>query len=189
MPNWKSMLGGAALAAALLAGSCQADVADKQANGFSLDEKYQIKAAPEKVYAAMIDPSRWWNSAHTFSGDAKNMTFDARAGGCWCETLPNGGGVVHMTVVNIVPGKLVRMRGALGPFQSTAMEGAMNVTFTPKDGGTALEVSYNLGGYVNGGFDALATTADGVIKLQFYRLKQLVETGSADTPRPEGEQP
>jgi hypothetical protein len=65
----------------------------------------------------------------------------------------------------------------------------MNVTFKPKDGGTLLEVSYNLGGYVNGGFDVLATSADGVLNLQFYRLKQLIETGSADTPRPQGEQP
>jgi uncharacterized protein YndB with AHSA1/START domain len=188
----KSMLGGAGLALALLAmqsATCRAEVVDKQANGFALQEKYQIKAAPEKVYAAMIEPSRWWNSAHTFSGDAKNLTLDARAGGCWCETLPGGGSALHMTVVNVVPGKLVRMRGALGPFQPTGMDGAMNVTFKPKDGGTLLEVSYNLGGYVNGGFDVLATSADGVLNLQFYRLKQLIETGSADTPRPQGEQP
>jgi uncharacterized protein YndB with AHSA1/START domain len=185
----KSLLGGCAVASVLLAGVCQAEVADKQPNGFSLDEKYQIKASPEKVYEAMIQPQRWWHSSHTFSGDAKNLTFDARAGGCWCETLPGGGSALHMTIVNIVPGKLVRMRGALGPFQSTGMEGAMNVTFKPKNGGTELEVTYNLGGYINGGFDALAGAADGVVNLQFYRLKQLIETGSADTPRPKGEQP
>ena len=191
MLSVKSVLSGAVVALALITMQCaaHAEVADKQPNGFSLDEKYQVKAAPDKVYEAMIQPSRWWSSAHTFSGDAKNMTFDARAGGCWCETLPNGGSVLHMTIVNIVPGKLVRLRGALGPFQSTGMEGAMNVIFTPKNGGTELEVSYNLGGYVNGGFDVLATSADGVLNLQFYRLKQLIETGSADTPRPQGEQP
>ncbi len=84
------------------------------------------------------------------------MTFDARAGGCWCETLPGGGGVLHMTVVFVAPGKMLRLRGALGPFQSTGMDGAMTITLDPaKDGGTALELSYNLGGYVWGGYGAL----------------------------------
>ena len=191
MLSVRPVLSGAIVALALITMQCatHAEVADKQPNGFSLDETETINAPPDKVYAALIDPSKWWDSAHTFSGDAKNMTFDARAGGCWCETLPNGGSVLHMTIVNIAPGKLVRLRGALGPFQSTGMEGAMNVVFTPKNGGTELEVSYNLGGYVNGGFDVLATSADGVLNLQFYRLKQLIETGSADTPRPKGEQP
>lgn len=190
MPNIKPVLSGAIVALVLITMQCaaHAEVSDKQPNGFSLYEKYQVKATPDKVYEAMIQPSRWWSSAHTFSGDAKNMTFDARAGGCWCETLPNGGSVLHMTIVNIAPGKLVRLRGALGPFQSTGMEGAMNIVLVPKNGGTELRVVYNLGGFVAGGYGALPQSADGVLNLQFYRLKQLIETGSADTPRPKGEQ-
>jgi uncharacterized protein YndB with AHSA1/START domain len=187
-----SMLGGAGVAAALLtmqAESCRAEVVDQQANGFSLQQRLTIKATPDKVYAALIDPSKWWDSAHTFSGDAKNLTFDARAGGCWCETLKSGGSVQHMAVIYADPGKLLRLHGALGPFQSTGMDGTMNIVLAPQGDGTSLTVAYNLGGYIWGGYQSLPKTADGVLGLQFYRLKQLIETGSAATPRPAGEQP
>jgi uncharacterized protein YndB with AHSA1/START domain len=188
----KSMLGGAGLALALItlqAATCHAEVVDQQANGFSLQQRLTINAPPDKVYAALIDPSKWWDSAHTYSGDAKNMTFDARAGGCWCETLKSGGSVQHMTVIFADPGKLLRLHGAIGPFQSTGMDGTMNIVFEPKGAATNLIVAYNLGGYVWGGYQQLPKSADGVLGLQFYRLKQFIETGSASTPRPKGEQP
>jgi hypothetical protein len=94
-----------------------------------------------------------------------------------------------MTVVNVIPGKLLRLRGALGPFQSTGMDGAMNFVLTAKGQGTELQLVYNIGGYTWGGYQALPTTADGVLGLQVYRLKQLIETGSPNTPRPAGEKP
>ena len=187
MKMTKSML--VALAAVLMAGSVRAEVVEQTANGFSLQEHVTIAAAPDKVYAELIQPAHWWSSSHTFSGDAKNMTFDARAGGCWCETLKDGGSVLHMSVINVVPGKLLRMRGALGPFQSTGMDGAMNIVLTAKGKSTEVALVYNLGGYVWGGYQALPASADGVLGLQIYRLKQLIETGSADTPRPAGEKP
>jgi len=187
MQNVKAMLSGAAVAFALVAMQCAAhgEVVDQQPNGFSLQEKEQIAAPPDKVYAALIDIGSWWSNAHTMSGDAKNMTLDARAGGCWCETLPKtGGSVQHMTVVYANPGDMLRMRGALGPFQATGMEGAMNIVLTPNKQGTLVEIVYNLGGYVLNGYQSLPTSADGVLGLQLFRLKQLIETGSANTPRP-----
>jgi uncharacterized protein YndB with AHSA1/START domain len=167
----------------------RAEVVEQTANGFSLQEHVTIAAAPDKVYAELIQPAHWWSSSHSFSGDAKNMTLDARAGGCWCETLKDGGSALHMTVINAVPGKLLRMRGALGPFQSTGMDGAMNIVLTLKGKTTEVALVYNLGGYVLGGYGAVPQSADGVLGLQIYRLKQLIETGSADTPRPAGEKP
>ena len=174
----KAIFGGAALAV-VLAGGGHCEVADLQSNGFTLDQKIDIQAPPDKVYAALLEPGKWWSAAHTFSGDAKNMTLDARPGGCWCETLPNGGGVMHMTVVYVDPGKMLRLRGALGPFQSTGMDGTMTVTVDAKKaGGTALEWSYSLGGYIWGGYGPLPGSADGVLNQQVRRLKSYVETGS-----------
>jgi uncharacterized protein YndB with AHSA1/START domain len=189
MPSLKATLSGAAMALALIAtqGPAGAEVVDQQANGFVLQEKEQVAATPEKIYAALIEPSTWWNRAHTFSGDPRNMTLDARAGGCWCEKLPkSGGSVLHMTVINADPGRLLRMRGALGIFQSSGMDGTLNIVLTPNKTGTATQVEfvYNLSGYVWGGYQSLPKTADGVLGLQLFRLKQLIETGSADTPRP-----
>jgi uncharacterized protein YndB with AHSA1/START domain len=178
-------------AAAFLAATsgAWAEVVEQTANGFSLQEHVTIAAAPDKIYAELIQPAHWWSSSHTLSGDARNMMLDAHAGGCWCETLKDGGSVLHMTVVNVVPGKLLRLRGALGPFQSTGMDGTMNIVLTPKGKATDVALVYNLGGYVWGGYQALPAAADGVLGLQIYRLKQLIETGSADTPRPAGEKP
>ncbi|MBV8976695.1 MAG: ATPase [Alphaproteobacteria bacterium] len=190
MLHWSLALG--IVAAGLASAPSRAAVVDQQPNGFSLQEHETIAAAPDKVWAELIQPAHWWNKAHTFSGDSKNLTLEAKAGGCWCETLADGGSVLHMTVVYAAPGKLLRLRGALGPFQSTGMDGAMNVVLEPGDKEkktTKLTVVYNLGGYVWGGYQALPASADGVLNLQFYRLKQLIETGSPDTPRPAGEKP
>jgi uncharacterized protein YndB with AHSA1/START domain len=87
----------------LFACVAQGAVADIAANGFTIRIETHIAAAPDKVYAALIEPARWWASDHTFSGDAKNLHVDAKAGGCWCETLPGGGSVLHLTVVNADP--------------------------------------------------------------------------------------
>ena len=50
-------MGGAAIAAALVTAQCaaHAEVVDQQANGFSLQEKEQIAATPDKVYAAQAE--------------------------------------------------------------------------------------------------------------------------------------
>src|SRR5882724_13417018 len=83
----------------LIAGPSRGTVSDVASNGFTLKIDTHIAASPDKVYAALIEPARWWSSDHTFSGDANNLHLEARAGGCWCETLPNGGSVTHLTVV------------------------------------------------------------------------------------------
>jgi uncharacterized protein YndB with AHSA1/START domain len=160
--------------------AARAEVLDVQPNGFSVQEKVEIAASPDKVYETLIQPAKWWSSGHTFSGDAKNMTLDARAGGCWCETLPNGGSALHMTVVQVQPGKLLRLRGALGPFQSTGMEGALNIVLEANGKATTLTMTYNIGGYVWGGYGALPKAADGVLNVQTKRLKKFIETGTPD---------
>ncbi len=102
-----------------------AEVISVASNGFEVGETAHTSAAADKVYAEMLTPAHWWSSDHTFSGSAANLVLDARAGGCWCETLANGGSVEHLTVVFVSPGKMLRMRGALGPFQSLTVDGVM----------------------------------------------------------------
>ncbi len=179
----KPLLGGAALALVLIAltlASAHAGVADQSATGFSLEETARIAAPPDKVYAALIEPARWWSPEHTFSGSAANLTLDARAGGCWCETLAGGGSVLHLMVVFADPGKMLRLRGALGPLQGTGMDGAMSIALKADGAATDLTLTYNLGGYMKGGFDGLPQGADGVLADQVLRLKRFVETGSPE---------
>lgn len=174
---------GAALAAISIA-NAQAAVTSATASELALSETAHVAASPDKVYAALIHPSRWWGSEHTFSGKAANMSLEAKAGGCWCEKLPRGGSAQHMTVVYVDPGKKLRLRGALGPFQGMAVDGAMTWTIEPADGGSDVTVTDNLSGSVDGGFQSLAPTVDGVLGEQIARLKQFIETGSPDGAKP-----
>jgi uncharacterized protein YndB with AHSA1/START domain len=153
-------------------------VSDVAANGFTVTIDTHIAASPDKVYATLIQPAHWWGSGHTFSADAKNLHLDAKAGGCWCETLPNGGSVLHMTVVYVDPGKALRLRGALGPFQGMAVDGALTWKLKAAGGGTDVSTTYTLGGYNKEGFATLSQAADGVLSQQMSSLKEVLETAS-----------
>ena len=180
MPPTINMVFAAALTVASLAAEpAAAEVLSTAGNGFEIRETAHSAASPDKVYAALLLPARWWSPDHTFSGNAANLVLQARAGGCWCETLPNGGSVEHMRVLFVSPGKILRLRGALGPFQALAVDGVM--TFTMKGGadGTDISLSYAVGGYAKDGFDALAKGADHVLGEQLERLMKLVDGGPA----------
>lgn len=178
-----SLILGVSVACVLIAASARGAVDSVSENGFALSGTTHVAATPEQVYQAFLTPSHWWSPVHSFSHDAANLTLDAKAGGCWCETLPGGGSVLHMTVVNVVPGQSIRLRGALGPFQSMGVDGAMTVAFKPAGDGTDVNLTYALGGYAKGGFADLSKAGDGVLAEALARLKSFVETGSPETAR------
>lgn len=162
-----------------------AAVADVASNGFTIKVEQEIAAPPDKVYAALIDPARWWSSDHTFSGSAANLSLDPRAGGCFCEKLPGGGSVLHLTVLQVMPGKLLRLVGMLGPFQSIAGNGALTWTLKAAAAGTHLEMTYQIAGSTNmsmngKGYDFWSKGADGMLSAQVVRLARVSETGKAD---------
>jgi uncharacterized protein YndB with AHSA1/START domain len=157
-----------------------ATVVDIAANGFTVQVAAHISAPPKKVYAALINPAHWWASDHTFSGHAANLTLDAKAGGCWCEKLAGGGSAVHMTVVHVDPGNGLTLRGALGPFQSYGIDGAMTWTLKASGDGTDLSLTYALGGYFKDGTAQWSKGADGVLTVQVARMKRLLEAGSPE---------
>jgi len=157
-----------------------AAVNDAVANGFSVGQTLQIAASPPQVYAQLIVPAHWWSSAHTFSHRAENLILDAKAGGCWCEALPNGGSVQHLIVVNAVPGQSLVLRGALGPLQGQGVDGALSITLKPMAGGTELSFTYNVGGYRKDGLQNFAAPVDRVLGEQMERLKSVLETGSPE---------
>jgi uncharacterized protein YndB with AHSA1/START domain len=163
-----------------LAGPAAAAVVDAQPSGFEVRETAQIAAPPERVYAAIGEVGRWWMSQHTYSGDAKNLTLDLHVGGCFCERLPDGGATGHMVVDMVQPNRLVRLAGALGPLAATGGAGHLAIRLAPKNGGTALDLTYDFGGYAKGGMAQWAAPVDGVLGEQVARLKRYVETGKPD---------
>ncbi|HEX2593059.1 MAG TPA: SRPBCC domain-containing protein [Rhizomicrobium sp.] len=178
----RNIIIGTAIAAALaLPQVCHAAVNDAADNGFSVTETVHIAAAPDKVYGTLVTPSRWWSPVHTFSKSAANISLEARAGGCWCETLSNGGSVQHLTVVFASPGQALVMRGPLGPLQGLGVDGALTIELKAAGGGTDLTATYNVGGYLKDGLTSWAQPVDGVLGEQFNRLKAAIETGSPDS--------
>jgi hypothetical protein len=80
-----------------------------------------------------------------------------------------------------LPGRLLRIRGAFGPFQEMAVTGVLTVRLTPRDGGTEAVVSYRLSGDDAHQLDKVAAGVDPVIGQQFGGFAQL-----ASAPRDAG---
>jgi hypothetical protein len=168
------------LAAALLAAPAPAfgEVLDVGDNGFGIRNIVSVPVDPSRAYVALVDDiGKWWDPAHTFSGEAASLSIDARPQGCWCERLPGQGGVRHMTVVYAEPGKLIRFAGGLGPLQALAVAGTMSWTFSPAGKGTTVEMRYVVGGYNPGGFKGLAPVVDSVLRGQIDRYRRYLEAG------------
>jgi uncharacterized protein YndB with AHSA1/START domain len=165
---------------AMQALSARAAVVESSAAGFAIQQTVHIAAPQARIYAALITPAKWWNSEHSFSGSAANLTLDARAGGCFCEVW-NGGSVQHLIVVDAQPGKILRLRGALRPSQGQGVDGALTFTLKTNAGGTDLVLDDIMGGFMEGGLAKWPPLADAMLADQMARLKRFIETGSPDS--------
>jgi hypothetical protein len=161
----------------IAAAPAAADVIDSAANGFTVKMAVETSAPASRTFAAIVNVGEWWDPAHTYSGKASNLTIDPTAGGCFCERLPNGGGVRHLTVVFVDPGKLLRMSGGLGPMQDMAVAGSLSFVVTEAMGKSTITLTYKAGGYLPGGLDAMAKPADGMLTGAMQRLKRFIDTG------------
>lgn len=167
-----------ALALALCAatGGAVAATSDVSATGFVASFRQEVKAPPARVFEAMGHIERWWNPAHTYSGDASHLSMPLEAGACFCERWDDGA-VMHGRVVMVMRDRVVRVDGAFGPLQALGATGILTLALKVVDGRTVLEASYRVGGPPSAGLDALAPAVDGVIGEQVKRLVSVVETG------------
>jgi uncharacterized protein YndB with AHSA1/START domain len=166
-----------AIALMAAAAGAAAEVIESGPSGFLVRHEVAVSAPPDKAYAAFLDIGSWWNGSHSYSGNAANLTLDARPGGCFCEKLANGGGVEHMRVVLVMPNQTLRMSGGLGPLQAHALAGSMTWAFAAAPGGTKVQLSYSVGGFMQGGIDKMAGPVNGMLAEQIGRYKLLVDTG------------
>ena len=160
--------------------TARAEVTESSATSFTVKHVETIAAKPPKVWQSILTIDKWWSSDHTFSGSASNLRLDSRAGGCFCETLPNGGSVQHMTVVFVAPNTRITMTGGLGPLQTTAASGALSLQMVPEGEGSSLTLIYSVSGAFPGGLNTIAPGVNTVLEEQYARLKRLIETGSAE---------
>jgi uncharacterized protein YndB with AHSA1/START domain len=153
-----------------------ADVVDRSAAGFTVRTVVTVAASPERAFRALVDDvGRWWDSSHTFSGEAGNLRIEANPGGCFCETLENSGGVAHAIVNHVIPGELLRMTGALGPLQEHAVTGTLTWQFAASGQDATVTLTYSVGGYFPGGLEKIAGPVDQVLSGQLTRLQAYLE--------------
>ena len=204
------MIRTAIAAAALLAtpllvpAAAQAEVVEQSETHFVVRSTLDLAAQPKDVWLALIEPGDWWDDAHTWSGDAANMTLTPQAGECFCETIPaedDGddsfglqGSVQHMVVVQAVPRKVLRMRGALGPLQSEPVDGVLTITLQPIEDpddkgkviGTQVVWEYVVGGSMRFDIGTISKAVDAVIDEQALGLAKAVG-GVIEESEPEAE--
>ncbi|MDZ7669766.1 MAG: SRPBCC domain-containing protein [Gammaproteobacteria bacterium] len=167
--------------AAVLAGAGGAvhgKVAAQDAAGFVISHEMTVAGTPKRVFVALTDEiARWWDPDHSYSGQADNLFLDARAGGCFCERLGNGGSVEHMRVVFASPGRLLRLTGGLGPLQGMGASGSMDFNLRAAgDAATRLELRYIVSGFSPDGLGDIAGPVDAVLANQLARLTEYLDS-------------
>ena len=176
-----------------------AEVTEESDAGFVTRDEAVVDATPKEVWLALITPSNWWNSAHTWSGDSENLRLTPQAGGCFCETIPEAqdadritleGSVEHMRVIQAYPESALRMTGALGPLQSEPVSGILTIAISTVDEGTRIVWEYNVGGKMRYEVPVISKAVDGVMTQQLNGLADLlgrIDQAEEVEPEPEPE--
>lgn len=152
----------------------QAEVVSARPEGFTVRHEVSVPAAPEAAWALLVQPGKWWNSEHSWSGDAANMELDPVLGGCFCERWTTAAGdpagAAHLTVTYVNPGEALRFSGGLGPLMGMGVHGAMVWTVEPSGEGSKIVFTYSVGGFMEPPGEDFGPIVDGVIGEQIGRL-------------------
>lgn len=159
------------LLAALLAASTPAasEVVAASPDSFALRFEGVAPRPPAEAWAALADWGGWWPEAHSYSGKAANMSFEAEADG-ELEEEWEGGSVTHGEVVLAMPPKLLRLHAAFGPLQALPVAGVLEFALAPEGQGTRLTLTYRVGGPASAKLDSLAASVNAVFAEAFARL-------------------
>jgi uncharacterized protein YndB with AHSA1/START domain len=153
-------------AAVLLAPAAPAEVKLAAPDALVIEHSFQIAATPEQAWEVLVHPERYWPKDHTWSGDPSNLRLVPHSEGCFCERWTDAS-AEHGRVIMAMPGRLLRFRGSLGPFQEMAVTGVMTVRLAPSGGGTEAVVTYRVSGVPSHRLGDMAQGVDPVIRQQF----------------------
>lgn len=161
------------LAAVLLVApaAASAEVVSVSANGFEVRHVVNLVVKPETAFGSFEKIGAWWDGEHTYSGSSANLRLSLAPGGCFCEQFPKGGGIEHMRVAYVEPGKRVVLTGSLGPLLYEATSGVMDVQVKSIAGGSQLVMTYRAAGFFKGGAEKLAPLVDQVLATQMKRYR------------------
>lgn len=155
-----------------------AEVTEADEHGFVSVHELHVKASPARVFEALFDEvGHWWDPAHTYSGNAANLSFGCLAAiPALCEEPEDVVLFVrHMTIDFLQPPRTLRLSGGLGPLQAIGATGSMTFDLEEAETGTRLSYRYTVNGRNTASW---ATPVDRVQLGQLERLRRYVETGS-----------
>jgi uncharacterized protein YndB with AHSA1/START domain len=161
----------AALLLSLLATPAAAEVVARAPDSFTSRHWVVVAKPPAKVWAALVQWGAWWPLSHGYSG--RPMTLSPVAGGALSESWP-GGSVLHATVVNVQPPKLLRLTGGFGPLQAMPVTAVLEFDLKQVGPGTHVTLTYRVAGP---GLTPLADPVDAVMGTAFARLTRYAATG------------
>lgn len=176
MIRFAALFATACVAAA--AAPASAEVVSQSADGFVLRFAVGVEAAPEDVVSAVSELPQWWDPAHTYTGDAANLSLAFEEGGCWCERLADGTIFEHAVVTGIVADR-VTMTAALGPLHDRATKAELTFGSGPENRGRLVTVDFVVEGP---GLGAMADGVNTVMDQAFDRLIHHIEYGEPPQP-------
>lgn len=122
-------------AALIFSSSAVADVEATSSTHYVLHHEASSPLEPDALWDRLIEPASWWHPDHTYSGDARNLSLEATAGGLWLETW-DGGSVAHGEVLLAREGEMLRMNAPFGPLQGIGAYTIWTISITAVDGGS-----------------------------------------------------
>lgn len=123
------------VAVVLFAQNAAAEVVSSSTTHYVLRHEATSARSPEALWERLVAPASWWHPDHTYSGDAANLSLDAKAGGLWLEDWA-GGSVAHGEVLLVQRGEVLRMAAPFGPLQGVGAYTVWTITISAADEGS-----------------------------------------------------
>ena len=138
---------------------------------YTLNHEGVSPLAPDALWARLIKPTDWWHPDHTYSGDAKNLSLKAKAGGQWREDW-DGGSTSHGVVLMVEESKTLRMNAPFGPLQGMGVTVVWTISLEPDEetGGTKVTFTEIANGSPASKLDEIAPAVDFVKTEAMKRL-------------------
>lgn len=166
----------AALGVSLLlatASPAAAEIVSRGEDAFTLRFAVGLEASREEVIAAAGEIPAWWDPAHSYTGDAANLSLTLEPGGCWCERLADGTVFRHGEVVSMTSDRVV-FDAPLGPLNGKATRANLTFSAGPENRGVLAAMEFVVEGP---GVGAFADAVHGVMRQGWNRYVRFIEYG------------
>lgn len=150
-----------ALVAATAVQSSWSDVLESSETHYRLSQVAKSDSPPAAVWERLVHPERWWNPAHSYSGEAENLSLEPIAGGLWREDWDSGS-VAHGRVLQVREGELLRMEAPFGPLQGLGAYVVWTITIAAEGSGSRVSFDEVASAPPGSALDQLAGAVDAV---------------------------